>query len=408
MTRLRNGSTTLIRELNRTAVLSLIGREGPIARVELARRLGLSRATLTAVTRGLLDQGLIEIVEQRKSRVGRPPVLLGLVATAAHAVGLKLAPDRVVGVRVNLDGVVLERFEDDFDPAPPDAVDLLAARVRGWLQRPRSDASTLLGVGVGVPGVVEAGRSGVVRSPMLGWEETPLAELLEARLGVPVLVDNDVNTLAVAERLYGRGRSVDHFVTVTIGRGVGLGIVVRGEVYRGMAGGAGEFGHVTVDPGGPRCECGKRGCLEAFVAEPALVARGRKERLLRGDEGAAALRTLADEGDERARAIYADAGIRLGRAVAGLVNILSPELVILAGEGTSAWRHLRRNFERELRKEIMEPLRGVKVQVDRWDDDKWALGAAALVLHATFAAPLYTTGTDELIRRRLDRSAAAA
>lgn len=118
--------------------------------------------------------------------------------------------------------------------------------------------------------------------------------------------------------------------------------------------------------------------------------------------------TLADDGDERARAIYADAGIRLGRAVAGLVNILSPELVILAGEGTSAWRHLRRNFERELRKEIMEPLRGVKVQVDRWDDDKWALGAAALVLRATFAAPLYTAGIDELIRRRLDPSTAAA
>lgn len=402
MTRLRTGTTTLIRDLNRAAVLDLIGREGPIARAELARRLGLSKPTLTALAKEFLDEGLVQIVEQGPPRGGRPPILLGLVAAAAHALGIKVAPDHVVGVRADLEGTVLDRFEERFDPHAPDAIDVLAEQVRPWLHKPRSDPSTLLGVGIGLPGVVDSPRSGVVRSPMLGWNDVPLGATLAKCLQVPVVVENDVNTLAVAERLYGRGRTVENFLTVTIGRGVGLGIVVRGDVYRGMGGGAGEFGHVTVDPLGSRCDCGKRGCLETFVADPALVTRGVKERLLQPGQDVAALRALADAGDELARAIYADAGAQLGRAVAGLVNVLSPELVIVAGEGTAAWRHLRRRFERTLRKEIMEPLRNVTVQVDRWDDDKWALGAAALVLRAPFAAPLYT-GADELIRERLAR-----
>lgn len=382
----RTASTGLTRDLNRAAIFRMIGSSGPIARTHLARRLGLSPATVTAVTRELIDQGLVQVTDRSQSPRGRPALLLEVVSNAAAAFGAKVAPDHVVGVRVDLEGEALDRFEAPFDAAAPDAVAQLGDLLSGWLAG-APDSVPLLGVGLGVSGVVD-GLSGTLDSPLLGWRDVPLAGLLAARLQLPVYVDNDVNTLAVSERLHGRGRDVEHFVTVTIGRGVGLGIVAGGDIYRGFGGGAGEFGHTTAVPGGPRCSCGKRGCLEAVVADPALVAAARRVRLLRGDDGIERLRALADDGNARAGEIFAAAGETLGRAVGDLANVLSPEIVLVSGEGTQAWPHLADAFDRGFRSALFAPLSGVRVEVDPWDDARWAVGAATLVLRASFAAPL--------------------
>lgn len=375
----------LTRDVNRAAIFRVIGTAGPIARATIARRLNLSPATVTAVTRQLLDQGLVRVVDRSQSSRGRPALLLEVVGNAARAFGVKVAPDHVVGVGVNLDADVLEQHEAPFDASAPDAVDGLAELLAGWVGE-RHDRAPLLGVGLGVPGVVDAAR-GVVTSPALGWDGVPLAALLQRQLEVPVLVDNDVNTLAVSERLYGRGRESQNFLTVTIGRGVGLGIVAGGDIYRGQAGGAGEIGHTTAVPDGALCSCGKRGCLEAVVGDPALVAAARSARLLRRSEGIERLRSLADAGNLRAQGIFADAGTLLGRAVGNVVSVLAPELVLVSGEGTQAWRHVGPAFEQSLRHSVFVPLREVRVEVDPWDDGKWAVGAATLVLRASFAAP---------------------
>jgi predicted NBD/HSP70 family sugar kinase len=255
----------------------------------------------------------------------------------------------------------------------------------GWIAASTTPAP-LLGLGLGVSGVVDA-ASGSVESPLLRWHDVPLASLLEQRLDVPVFVDNDVNTLAVSERLYGRGRGAQNFLTVTIGRGVGLGIVAAGDIYRGHAGGAGELGHTTAVPDGPPCSCGKRGCLEAVVADPALEAEARSEGLIGPEGGIERLRALADDGDPRARAVFERAGHVLGRAVGNAVTMLGPELVLVSGEGTQAWSHLADAFEATFRETVFGPLSGIRVEVDPWDDAKWAVGAATLVLRANFAAP---------------------
>jgi len=382
----RTASTGLTRDLNRAAIFKLIGSSGPIARAQIARQLGLSPATVTAVTRELLDQGLVRVVDRSQARRGRPALLLEVVGGAAAAFGAKVAPDHVVGVRVDLEGELLERFEGPFDASAPDAVERLGDLLTGWLDE-ASSTVPLLGVGLGVSGVVDSAQ-GILDSPLLGWRGVPLAGLLADRLRLPVHVDNDVNTLAVSERLHGRGRDVEHFVTVTIGRGVGLGIVAGGDIYRGHGGGAGEFGHTTVVADGPQCSCGTRGCLEALVADPALVAAARRARLLKRDEVVERLTALADAGNVRAREIFANAGETLGRAVGDLANVLSPELVLVSGEGTRAWPHMVGSFDGAFRAALFGPLRGVRVEVDPWDDARWAVGAATLVLRASFAAPL--------------------
>lgn len=382
----RTASTGFTRDVNRAAILRLIGTTGPIARKSIASELGLSSATVTGITRELLAQGLIRVAERAPSQGGRPALLLELVGEAATALGAKIAVDHVVGVRVDLEAQVLERFASPFDASGEEAPERLGAILDGWLGG--ADVHPpLLGVGIGVPGVFDV-ATGELDSPLLGWRGVRVADRLRSRLGAPVFVDNDVNTLAVWERLYGRGRGSEHFITVTIGRGVGLGIVAGGDIYRGFGGGAGEFGHVSVVPDGPLCTCGKRGCLEALVGDPALVAQGREAGLLTEDDGPAALLALAEAGDEGARAIYARAGGTLGRAVSGLVNVLAPELVLLSGEGTQAWRWLEASFERELRAHLFPSTASVDVDVDPWDDGKWAVGAASLVLRATLTGPL--------------------
>ena len=399
---LRTASHGHSRDLNRAAIFRTIVSHGPIARASIAKQLGLSAATVTAVTRELLERGIVRVAKSEPSG-GRPSLLLELVGGAAAAIGVKLAPDHVVGVRVDLEAEVLDRFEAPFDPSSPTALDDLAATLRGWIDG-LDGGPPLLGIGLGVSGVFDS-ATGTLDSPILGWRDVPVARGLEAALGLPVVVDNDVNTLAISERLYGRGLTTENFVTVTIGRGVGLGIVAGGDIYRGFRGGAGEFGHVCVEEDGQLCSCGKRGCLETVVGDPALVAAARARRVIGPRQGIARLREAADAGDLQARQIYRRAGETLGRAVADLVNVLSPELVLISGEGTEAWTHIVGGFDDAYAANVFAPLGHVQVEVDPWDDAKWAIGAATLVLRASFAAP-QDHRDGESVRARLELLAA--
>lgn len=401
MARLRRGDGSLIRDLNRAAILGLVWEQGLIARVEIARRLALSAAAVTDITRELVSDGVLREVEEAPSSGGRRPILLGLVGPAAQAIGVKIASDHLAIVRVALDGAMLMRETELFEASHPDALEHLIGLLASAVEGASAFPGRLLGVGVGMPGIVDA--TGVVQAPTLGWSNVAIGPILRARLSVPVLVDNDVNTLAVAERLYGLGRGLDHTITVTIGRGVGLGIVVGGDLYRGAHGGAGEFGHLPVDPDGPACSCGRRGCLEALINDAALVRQAIEAGIADAADPrpTAALRRAADGGDPAALRIYRNAGAIFGRAVAGLVNVLSPQRIIVSGEGTQAWAHYAESFEASLRGAVFPPLTGVAVEVDPWDDAKWARGAAALVLRATFAAPLYERQLEDAVRDRL-------
>ncbi|WP_344877290.1 ROK family transcriptional regulator, partial [Nonomuraea antimicrobica] len=248
-------------DLTRTAILALLGTIGPLSRSEIARELDLSPATVTQLTKELIGHGMLEELDLKPSRGGRPAQRVGLVGSAGRALGVKVMAEHLVLVDVRLDGEVLGSWEIPHDPAAPDALDQLAGAVESVV-REVSGVPPLLGIGVGVPGSVDDQAVGTVNAPTLGWQAMPVGERLRRRLDLPVLVENDVNALAAAERLYGRGRTHQDFLVLTIGRGVGAAIVTNGRVYRGARGGAGEFGHLPVDPAGPRCGCGARGCLE--------------------------------------------------------------------------------------------------------------------------------------------------
>jgi predicted NBD/HSP70 family sugar kinase len=235
-----------------------------------------------------------------------------------------------------------------------------------------------------VPGVVTRPDVGDVVAHVLGWDNIRLGGQLRRATGVPVLIENDVKSLAVAERLFGRGRERKSFALVTIGRGVGFASVVDGALRRGAHGGAGEIGHVVVANNGAPCACGSRGCLEAYVGVDGLIAAGKSAGLLRGGQGVDRLVTLADRGNVTARDLFARAAQRLGTAIAPAIAVLDPEVILVGGEGTAAWRHWDDAFRRSLSRRLPQSMREMPMEVDEWDEYSWARGAAAIVLATPF------------------------
>jgi predicted NBD/HSP70 family sugar kinase len=257
-------------------------------------------------------------------------------------------------------------------------------------------------VGVGLAGVIDA-ELGVCRySPILHWRDVPLQQLLEQKIGIPVHIDNDVNTLTMAQKWFGAGQDVDDFLVVTVGRGVGLGIVANGQFYRGARGGGGEFGHTVLDPDGPLCNCGRRGCLEAYVADPALlrqareVLQGRDHNAIAPDElDPEQLVELAQAGDAALRQIFDAAGRALGRGVANLVNLFNPARIIISGEGVRAGELLFGPLRETVAQHAFNGLvDDTEIVVQEWGDEAWAWGAASLALRDIFTSPIHAGPPD--------------
>jgi predicted NBD/HSP70 family sugar kinase len=389
------GNRDLIRALNRSAVLNTIKASGPASRTEVARLTGLSAATLTGITADLIAEDLVFEKASGDSRGGRRPILLAVNPRGRYVIGLKLTETQVIGALTDLEATVIVKRTDALAGHNVEkALDTLTAVVLGLLRESGLRKKQLLGVGLGLAGIVDADRGRLRLSPFFGWRDVPLRDLLHARLRVPIYIDNDVNTLTLAEKWFGAGQGVDHFLTVTVGRGVGLGIVVNGQFCRGVSGGAGEFGHTVIEPDGPLCDCGKRGCLETFVGDPGLL-RMAAEAAERGELAAPVADTdelvrLAAGGNAGARAVFARAGEVLGRGVANLITVFNPERLIIGGEGVRAGEWLFGPMRAAVSRYVMVGLaQDTEIRVEPWGDDAWARGAASLVLRELFESPVH-------------------
>jgi N-acetylglucosamine repressor len=385
----------LIRAINRSKVLNTIKNQGPVSRTEIAQSTGLSAATITSISGELIESGLIFEKEAGDSSGGRRPILLALNTQGGCVIGIKLAEDHVTGALTDLRATVSARLTQPLiNQSVDSAVDTMSGVVTSLLAEERYRKEQFLGVGVGLAGIIDFQRGILRHSPIFGWKNVPLGDLMTERLGVPVYIDNDVNTLTITELWFGKGKGVNNFLTVTIGRGVGLGIVLNGQVYRGTHGGAGEFGHTVIDPQGPLCACGKHGCLETFVSDPAImrkVAEARQSGQIPPEiTTIEELLSFAKSGHQDALEIFADVGRILGLGIANLINLLNPELIIISGEGARAGEVLFEPMRATVSANVMPGLLGdTMIQVDPWDDYAWARGAAGLVLRDLFESPIH-------------------
>ena len=249
----------------------------------------------------------------------------------------------------------------------------------------------LLGVGLGLAGIVDSERGLLRQSPFFHWHDVPLRDLLQERLSVPVYIENDVNTLSLAEKWFGMGQGLQSFLTITVGRGVGMGIVVNGQFYSGVGGGAGEFGHTVIDPLGPECNCGKRGCLEAYVGDQGLVRMAQEAlgNTRTAIESVDELLEMAQRGNPAAAAVFGQAGRIFGQSVANLITLFNPECIIIGGEGVCMGEYFFGPMRAAVKQHVLPDLLGdTEIHVEPWGDDAWARGAASLVLRELFESPV--------------------
>jgi predicted NBD/HSP70 family sugar kinase len=386
--RLRSGNRQLIRAINQSLVLSLVRDHGPISRTDIAAAAHLSLATVSDITGALIVQGLIYEREAGTSTGGRRPILLALNRQAGLVIGVKLTESQIVAALTDLNADVVERRAAPLgDDRSPEAVVAVLAEIVADLRAAHPDRR-IFGLGLGMAGVIDR-RQGICRfSPFLHWHTVPLRHMIEQRLGLPVVIEHDVNTLTMAEQWFGAGVGMSDFLVITLGRGVGMGMVLNGQLYRGGCGGGGEFGHITMVPDGPRCDCGKRGCLETLVADPAILRRMQTAfgHPLTMDEAVA----LARQGDTTAQSIFIAAGRTLGLAIADLVNIFNPPLIVVGGEGARALDLLLEPLQETLQAHCFDSLyEDMRLVVEPWGDDAWARGAASLMLEELFRPDLY-------------------
>ncbi|MGC9529190.1 MAG: ROK family protein [Candidatus Bipolaricaulaceae bacterium] len=370
----------LLRDHNRRLVMKLLRDGGPMSRSELAQHTGLAPSVLTRLVRRLLADGVVVEAGKRPSRGGRRATLLAVDPGYAHVVGVKVERERVLAARVDLAGRIQGRADVPL-AAPPDP-DLVLGKVVEVVGSLRT--GRILGVGVAVSGLVDAARGMDLYSPILGWHNVPVADSLRARLRLPVWVENDVNALTLAEQWYGAGRGYRSFVCLTVGEGIGAGLVVSGELYRGAFGGAGEVGHTTLDPQGPRCRCGQQGCLEMYASDHALSAAAAALGYQGIDELAAAARA----GSEPARRAFAEMGNALGIGAKNLVNLVNPEALVLGGERMEMADLFLPEFEDQVRQHSFpEEAKDLVVLPAELGRDGFIVGAATLGILEWYRMP---------------------
>ncbi|MEU0114514.1 ROK family transcriptional regulator [Streptomyces bobili] len=372
-----------------TTVLS----HGPLTRLEMARRAGLSPAAVTKAVRPLITSGYL--VEQAdagaeaevRPALGRPATLVRVDGGRALFIGVKLTGDEIIGVLTDLCCRILLARRVPLADRDPDAV--LATTtdlVRELLTEADGYGVRVAGLGIAVSGDVDRAEGVVRYSPFLDWRDVPLAGLVAAGTGLAVTVDNDVRALTVAEQWFGAGVGLSDFAVVTVGAGIGCGLVVHGRVVAGAHGVAGEIGHVSVDADGPPCHCGNRGCLEAVASDGAILARIRETG---GTEvtGTAEAVERARQGDAGAREAYARAGDAIGRGIATVANLLGPARVIISGEGLAAYDL----FAEQIREAFQAAAFGSAAQCDvrtrPLPFEEWARGAAATAIQSFITAP---------------------
>ncbi|MGD0693140.1 MAG: ROK family protein [Acidimicrobiales bacterium] len=384
----RRGSRSLLRDLNVSLLIELVRRAGTVSRADLARQSRLSAPTVSNIVDKLIKRGIFNEVSLAPSSGGRPPVLLSIDPKAGYVIGIKLRPDGLTTVVCDLDAQIVASRETETSLVgnPTAAIMAIEQAVLRVLRDAVVPQSKVLGVGIGLPGIIDIDRGICNFSHLLWWRDVDLAGPLRKRLGLPVWVDNDVNTLAVAEKWAGDAPDASDFVTLSVGRGVGLGIVIDRSLYRGASGAAGEFGHLIIEPGGAKCECGRFGCLESIVGEGAL-RRNIGEQLGR-DVTRDELITLVRSGDPVACSVVENAGRRLGQAVSNMMTLLNPELLIICGEGTELGATFIDPIIAAVREQTFGDLgRNVEIKVQLWGDEAWAVGAATQVLRESFSMP---------------------
>lgn len=387
-------------------IFAAIRSAAPVARIDIAKSTGVSAATVTTITAELIARGLIEEVPadpDHTAKRGRPRVSLKIRGEARLVVGMNISAKRITVAILDFDGKRLSEYSTPVDAmafAPEKAVELMRAALHSAVSSANIDLSKIAGVGVGIPGIIDAPFGHVRWSPILNERDVPFQEMLSNAMGKPVFLDNDANLVAIAEQRFGMAKSARNFIVVTVEQGVGMGIVIDNKLYRGTNGCGAELGHTKVHLDGALCRCGQRGCLEAYVGDYALLREASSAiDAIHGKnpEGQMdALLAEAKSGNAMALSIFRRASRMFAMGLANVLNIFAPELIILSGERMqNDYLYDNEMIRDMINSTVQKGGPPPDVRIHKWGDKMWAMGAAAYAIDGVSEIALREVSSDE-------------
>ncbi|MFB5678644.1 ROK family protein [Paenibacillus terreus] len=339
------GDQALVKKLNRSIVLDTIRLHAPLSRAQVSAHTGLNKATVSNLVSELMTDQLVRETGPGESSGGRKPLMLLFNRGAGYAIGLELSVSYVKGVLTDLEGHIVEERDAALEVTDVTSVlDTMRSMIHQLIQTAPSSPHGIVGIGVGVPGMVDA-KGTVLFAPNLGWDNTELRQPLEQEFGLPVTVDNEANAGALGELHYGMAaddrQQPRHLVYISVGSGIGSGIIMDGKPYKGAWGYAGETGHMSIAWDGLQCSCGSQGCWELYASERAYdhTAYSLPSR------STGQLLELASQGNEAARRLYEEIGMYLGIGITNIVNSFNPELIIIGGHLSEARQWLEPSLQ---------------------------------------------------------------
>ncbi|CAK4066923.1 ROK family protein [Vibrio sp. MarTm2] len=385
------GNVDLVKQLNSAAVYRLIDQQGPISRIQVADVSQLAPASVTKITRQLLERGLIKEVAQQASTGGRRAISLTTEVEPFHSVAVRIGRDYIQFSLYNLGGKELASdYTEFFYTTQDELVDGLLSHLKQFITDNHTIINQLIAIGISLPGLVNPETGVVEYMPNITIDNLGLAELVKNTFHVQCFVGNDVRGMALAEHYFGASKDCQDSILVSVHRGTGAGIIVNGQVFLGYNRNVGEIGHIQIDPLGEQCQCGNFGCLETVAANPAIVERVNKLIAQGYESSLTALESItigdvcehANLGDELAKQSLVRVGNQLGKAIAITINLFNPQKVIIAGNITQCedivFPAIRRNVENQSLTTFHSDLPIVASQIDKQP----TLGAFAMIKRA--------------------------
>jgi len=344
LTELQLASSETARIINRDIVLELIRTSQPISRADLARRSGLGRSTVSQIVEQLIDENWVREGAMGSLPRGRRPTMVGLNGDLV-AIAVDVHPGQASVALVDLNGRLLSRRPVPITSDPAASVRLIIECIQRI--RPTAPQKSTEGIGISLPGRVNPTTQRLIFAPNLKWPEFDIKKMVETKLGLPVMLENDATACLMAERIFARMDGVKDAVLVAVGEGVGTCVLANGQVFSGHNGMAGEFGHILVDPNGPRCACGQHGCWELYSSGRAALRYYRELKPKGNVVTFQELLNRAEDGDSAAAQALTKQATWIGRGLRMIIASVSPSMILIAGDLTAAWHRFGPVIEKE-------------------------------------------------------------
>jgi glucokinase-like ROK family protein len=380
------GDQQLIKKINKYIVLEQIRNHFPISRADISAKTGLNKATVSTMVSELIEDHLVTETGLGESSGGRKPMMLLFNHQAGYAIGVDMGVNYILAMLTDLSGaIVAEKRIELTDLSLASVMEKLKKCIHSLIKKTPDSPYGIIGIGVGVPGIVDDDGH-VLSAPNLGWDELPLRDILQEEFALEVAIDNEANVGALGEKEFGAGQSVSNLIYISVGIGIGAGIVINDILFRGVSGFSGEVGHMTLAQDGPSCGCGNKGCWETFASEKALLQRAKSHQQFNDPIHLKSLIGQAKKGNQAALDLFENNGHWLGVGIANLVNVFNPELIIIGNRMSLASEWLEAPLHHTLEaRSLAFRRKKTAVVYARLGMSSSALGSASIAINRFFS-----------------------